>query len=148
MNDTIFSIHASNNDTTLGARRRQMLSDSDAGDASPPPLVLADTQCLPLVVPKFIFSAIHSSSRVVSALTTMTVSLQFNTDLEPAVLITLAGLVQTRTPDDDMLSIRVMSPPSVPSSGASLFVGTGGAWDAGVWWREKGKLVLQVAACT
>ena len=149
MNDTTFSVHTSNNDTTLGARRRRMLSHSDAGDASPPPLVLADTQCLPLVaVPKLIFSAIHSSSRVMSALTTMTVSLQFNTDLEPAVLITLAGLVQTRTPDDDALPIRVMSPPSVPGSGASLFVGAGGAWDAGVWRREKGKLVLQVAPWT
>ena len=68
--------------------------------------------------PKFIFSAIHSSSQVMGALTTVTVSVQFNTDLEPGVRLTLTGLGQTLTPDDDAIPIRVMAPPTIPGAGA------------------------------
>ena len=42
--------------------------------------------CLPIrETQKLLFSAVHSSSRQLSALSTITVSLRFNVDLEPAV---------------------------------------------------------------
>ncbi len=127
--------------------RRRLLHHPDAGDATPPPPVIDAGKCLPVTqTPKIIFSAIHSSSQVVGALTTVTISLQFNTDLEPGVLITIAGLGQTSTPDDDAIPIRVMAPPTIPGAGASLFVGKDGAWDSGVWRRVGGLLMLQVAS--
>ena len=57
--------------------------------------------------------------------------------------LTLFG---AQTPDDAALPIRVMSPPTVKGAGPPLFVGAGGAWNAGVWHRKQGRLVLQVAA--
>jgi hypothetical protein len=54
-------------------------------------------------------SAVSSDSKVAGGLNRMTVSLKFNTDLEPGVLITVTGLGETLTPDDDAIPVRVMS---------------------------------------
>ena len=48
----------------------------------------------------------------------------------PPMSLTLCG---AQTPDDAALPIRVMSPPTVKGVGPPLFVGAGGAWNAGVW---------------
>ncbi len=123
------------------------MDHSDAGDADPARGRGTDSICLAIKErQKLLFSAIHSSSRKFSSLTTITVSLQFNVDLESAVEITITGLRNSRTPDDDAMPVRVMSPPSIPGSGASLFVGKHGAWDSGVWRQEAGHLILQVSA--
>jgi len=141
------SSNSSWSSSSWSANRRRLLDHSDAGDAVPRDAREEVTMCLPIKEgQKLIFSAVHSSSRQFSALSTITVSLQFNVDLEPAVEITITGLGNSQTPDDDKMPVRVMSPPSIPGAGASLFVGKDGAWDSGVWRREAGHLVLQVAA--
>jgi len=138
---------ANGNSSAWASSGRRLMDHSDAGDADPARGRGTDSICLAIKErQKLLFSAIHSSSRKFSSLTTITVSLQFNVDLESAVEITITGLRNSRTPDDSAMPVRVMSPPSIPGSGASLFVGKDGAWDSGVWRQEAGHLILQVAA--
>ena len=67
------------------------------GDAVPPPAQEDSAVCLPVsAAAALVFSAVHSSSNVVGALSTITVSLQANVDLEPNVLVTVAGLHGTQ----------------------------------------------------
>ena len=98
------------------------------GDAVPPPAQKDSAVCLPVsAAAALVFSAVLSSSNVVGALSTITVSLQANVDLEPNVLVTVAGLHGTQV----LLSLCSCSSPDLFNRDTCVAhataVGVGGA---------------------